>query len=159
MSNAITLNNAHNAFSLVRTTKSGKQVRRDLIGVLISGTPAERVNAAQFLIQTDWENGDMRSTLDNLVRVFTRKAVDKTLAMLSAAAVMNNKSFAFDWADPCKADVMYLIQGLITLHDGAKGEKGKMLEIIKQVSVAESEKIAAKLAREEAFKAQHQISQ
>lgn len=153
MSNDLTVSTS---FSLIRKTKSGKEVRRDMVGLLLSGTPAERTKAAEHLIATDWANGDMVATSENLVRVFTQKAVDNVIKQFNFTAKL--RSIELKEAAPAelsftanKESLLKIIQGLIIFNDGAKGEKAKLITILSNVATAEAEAAAAKLARKEEF--------
>jgi hypothetical protein len=153
MSNALTVSTT---FSLIRTTKSGKEVRRDMVGLLLSGTPAERTKAAEHLIATDWANGDMVATSDNLIRVFTQKAIDNVVKQFNFSAKM--RSIESKDAPPTelvftanKDSLLKVIQGLIIFNDGAKGEKAKLINILANVATAEATAQAEKLARKAEF--------
>lgn len=139
-----------------RTTKSGKVQKRDLIGILLSGNPAERLLAAEELVLTDFENGTYGSMLDNLRRVFGDKTIDGTvkslndsIAFITAMGKAQNVE-KIDISKPTRVSVLALIQALL-MGKAVKGEKEKYLSILTRVVDRAAAKDAEKEARKLAF--------
>lgn len=167
--NEIALNNI--AFSIARTTKSGKVQSRDLIGVLISGNPAERLAAAESLLITSFENADYSAFMLNMERIFGKAFVtgavesvrERASALLEAAAdegitLSDKKREALEAAatisteKPTKAFALALLNQAST--KSLKGEKGKFVEACKRVVNTVAAKAAEKEARRLAHEAQ-----
>ena len=148
-------------FKCVRVNSKNKETYRDLIGTLLSGTPDERVRAAEHLLTQDWATGNMSATVSNLRRVFTEKKVDATVKKLNDGIMFFNAHSAGDVAKlgkidldtPTKRNVLELIQALVSSFPDAKGEKAKMIGILNRIATMEAEREAAKLAREAEFNA------
>lgn len=142
-----------------RTTKSGKTQTRDLIGILLSGNPAERLMAAEELVLTDFENGTYVPMIANLRRVFGDKTIDGTvkslndsIAFITAMGKAQNVE-KIDISKPTRVSVLALIQALL-MGKTVKGEKEKYLSILTRVVDRAAAKDAEKEARRLKFEAQ-----
>ncbi len=140
-------------FRAVRTSKAGKQSYRDMVGVLLSGTPAERTEAAAYLINEDWAKGDMASTMENIKRVFTTKVVTGYAQSFNYfLTARKSDEPRLDLENPTKRTVLVIVQCLIDA-DLNKGEKGKVLTLLGKVATAEAEREAQKAIRKAQFEA------
>ena len=147
-------------FQATRTTKSGRNVYRDMEDTMLSGNSEERIAATTYLVAADWNKGDMGATVRRLRRVFTTKKIEATVASINAGlSMLKSERPKVDIENATKSDVLAVIQGLI--GDGqAKGEKGKWLKIFNDVATAESKREAAKAIRKAEFEArQAQLEQ
>lgn len=146
-------------FSAARTSKAGKVTTRDIVGTLISGNPAERLSAAEYLIDQDWAKGDMKATVANLRRVFSDKTVSAVVRSMNDGIVFVNqhraeKIAAVDLNFPDKPMVLQVVQALI-LNAGTavKGEKAKVITLLNNIATKEAGREAEKLARKAEFDA------
>ena len=97
-----------------RTSKAGKVSTRGVIGLMTSGSVAERRAAADALMQHQWDNGRYNHVLREFARVFAGKAFDNVVSVL-----------ALDLARPNKTMMLALLSALVRGTEGKplKGEK------------------------------------
>ena len=127
------------AFSIARTSKSGKISERGLLGLITSGTKDERTATASALSLACWQSGQLKPILRELHRVFGGKAWDFSLKMIG-----------LDADKPNKAVMLQLIRGIVDTFADAKGEKVTYTNICKSIIAYEASMEEARAAREAA---------
>ena len=154
------------AIKAVRVNKSNKETYRDLLGILISGNPTERLSAASNILSQDWANGDMTATFANLRRVFGEKKVDSAVNQLNDKIAYHNeqpetkvKTSRIDNGAVNKQNVLQIVQTLILAFPDPKGEKAKLLTMLRGIADRESAAVVDKEARKIAFEAEKALGQ
>lgn len=114
MTNAPTTITQPADLAFVRTTKTGKQTVRGLMGLMSSGNKTERHSALDALVSYHWENGQYKPIIREFARVFGGKGFD---AMVS--------NLAIDVDKPNKIAMLAMFGALIRGTEGKtlKGEK------------------------------------
>jgi len=142
-------------FQTVRTSKSGKQTRRDMEDTMLAGSVAERQAACQWLVEQDWATGDMGATIARLNRVFTAKKIQTVVDSINLGLrMMKSDQEQINVANATKRDTLAIIQGLMLSEN--KGEKSKWLSIFNAVATAEAERESVKAERKAQFEASEQ---
>jgi hypothetical protein len=136
--NAIALQT--NAFSITRVSKTGKQSTRGLLGLIIEGTPAERLETGLLLSREAWDNGNMLVLLSELSRVFAGRTWDMSVAFVGIKT-----------ANPDKVKMIQLCEALVRFHADAKGIKVKYVALCSDIVEWAKEEAARKEARRLAF--------
>lgn len=138
-----------NAFSITRTSKTGKQSTRGLLGLIIEGTPAERMETGLLLSREAWDNGNMKILLSELSRVFAGRTWDMSVAFVK-----------LDLFNPGKKEMVELCDALVRFHAEAKGIKAKYVTLCKDIVEFSKDEAARKEARRIAYEeAQKTIAQ
>jgi len=139
-------------FQTVRTSKAGKETRRDMEDTMLSGTMAERQAACQWLVEQDWITGDMAATTARLIRLFTAKKVQTVVDSINLGLrMMKSEQAPISITTTTKRDTLAIIQGLMLSE--SKGEKAKWLAIFNAVATVEAEREAQKAIRKAQFEA------
>lgn len=114
MSNALTTITEPTDLAFVRTSKSGKQAVRGLMGLMSSGNKIERHSALDALVSYHWTNGQYRPILKEFARVFAGKGFDAIVSIL-----------CIDLDKPNKLAMLSLFGALVRGTEGKtlKGEK------------------------------------
>ena len=140
MSNAIATINT--SFSITRVSKSGKESTRGLLGLIVEGTPAERLATGTALVKEAWENGTLKTVLVELQRVFNG-------SMFTAATIFCK----LDMANPTKPEMINLMDNLARINADSKGVKAKYVVLMNELikwSEGEADRKAARKAAYEA---------
>lgn len=153
MSTTIALVSAE-SFRVQRVSKSGKIATRDITGIMLSGTPKERLEYAIERIDAQWQNGTFDSAVENMYRVFGAKTVNMLVEQANGRIAGRNELLPADQQEPqisllnrpTKRSLLFVIQALILSSPTLKGEKAKLVEVFRNIAERE-------VAREKANKA------
>jgi hypothetical protein len=119
MSNALTtIVLATHEICEVRRTASGKETTRGLLGLITSGSKAERLRSADLLVHHQWATGQFKPMAAEFTRIFCNKTA---MMYLEAAGV--------DAITPNKSDMLAIMRSVVTGCSGkvVKGEKALFL--------------------------------
>lgn len=142
MPNEIATIDTSSSFKITRVSKSGKESTRGLLGLIIEGTAAERLDAGVVLVKEGWESGKLMVVLDELARVFSG-------SMFTAATIFCK----VDVKAPTKPEMVNLMENLSRIHADAKGVKAKYVHIMAQLVEWSKGEADRKEARRLAFEA------
>jgi hypothetical protein len=133
---------ATEAFAITRTSKSGKESTRGLLGLIVSGNKDERLTTGKAFSRAMWECGQFKPIYAELNRVFGGKAFDMSMKMID-----------LNPAAPNKAKMLMLLRGISESFVDAKGEKAIFADICKEIFAYEATLEAARLERDAADEA------
>ena len=140
MSTAIATIDTTTSFKITRVSESGKESTRGLLGLIIEGTAAERMDTGVALAKEGWENGKLLVVLGELQRVFAG-------SMFTAATIFCK----VDIKAPTKPEMVNLMDNLVRIHADAKGVKAKYVILMSQLVEWSKGEAERKEARRVAF--------
>jgi hypothetical protein len=129
-------------FAIARTSKTGKVSSRGLLGLIIEGTPTERLETGVQLCREAWDNGNMKVLLQELSRVFAGRTWDMSIAFVGMST-----------ANPDKVKMVLLMEALARFHAEAKGVKAKYVSLCNDVVTWSKDEASRKELRRLAFEA------
>ena len=138
-------------FAVARTSKAGKVVTRTMLGVITSGSRAEKAAAVQYAI----ERGNFRTLAREVLRVFAtelRKAgvlrKDGSIALRVTIELNGRPAHAeveLDLTRVNKADAQALARAAIEAAKAdVKGERALYLEALRGLAAAPVDKVETK---------------
>lgn len=144
-------------FSVKRTSKSGKVTERTMLGVMLSGTKAERELAINEFVLQMWEKSNLNGVVRELNRVFPK--LGKEIESRNAAVnnvIATHPEFAgkvqlIRTTGVRKMDVMAMFALASQLPGADKGEKAKLLAAGRAINDYEIqlEKLRAETAQQQ----------
>lgn len=138
-------------FAVARTSKTGKVATRTMLGVITSGSRAEKMAAVQYAV----ERGNFRTLAREVLRVFAtelRKAgvlrKDGSVALRVTIELNGRPAHAeveLDLSRVNKADAQALARAAIEAAKAdAKGERALYLEALRGLAAAPVDKVETK---------------
>lgn len=141
-----------------RTSKSGKETTRTVIGMAISGNKEERANLAFAIAEEVWfAKGNAYPFIVELNRVFptlvkTIEARNETTKVI-ASENPGVKLELVNLSNPKKRDVLAMFGVARKLPGADKGAKAQLLAVMQHLADMEDSLAIAKLERAAAFQA------
>lgn len=158
MSNEITVPGVSTleTLSAVRTSKSGKETTRSVIGMAISGNKEERANLSFAIAEEFWfAKANIFPFVTELHRVFPtlKKTVEVRNDNVKELAAENpgTKLHLINMAAPRKDDVLAMFGCARKLAGSDKGAKAQLLAVMQHLADMEDDLKLAKAERAKAF--------
>ena len=160
MSNDITVPGVSTleTLSAVRTSKSGKETTRSVIGMAISGNKEERANLSFAIAEEFWfAKANIFPFVTELHRVFPtlKKTIEARNDAVKQVASENPgvKLHLVNLAAPKKMDVLAMFVCARGLQGSDKGAKAQLLAVMQHLADMEDTLALAKAERAKAFAA------
>lgn len=135
-------------FALSRTSKTGKVSSRGLLGLIIEGTPGERLETGVQLCREAWDNGNMKVLLQELSRVFAGRSWDMSVSFVGLQT-----------ANPDKTKMVLMMEALARFHAESKGVKARYVSLCNEIALWSKDEASRKELRRLAFEATPAITE